>query len=700
MKKKHESKARGLAIVLFSAVLMLALAACAVSQPSSSTSSASVPYGKPWASSIFAGNLPSAQPAAKDDLYTHSGYDYLKSHQDGSTSTLMGDAGNELKTSVSATIDDTGVTTPELEQLRIFYRQAADADALETAGAGELRPYLKAIADTRNIDELRALLASPDFPFSPWVDTAVTAPDMMSEMCVAVIPRMLFSDAEDNPEIYLDSDDPGISSARSQLRRAKTVKAQGGLSMLSICDDDQVAKRAEELFALEKTYGKDTFQDKSAPSGYGTQSEAVKSFTLDELAAACPNFPIRDVLAKYGQDKGAAVVVMYPGWLTSFNSIWTEDNFEDLRALTELKVLAECSDFLSPTLFAGTYSQLGEQPPSAKDAAWAACDRTDTFSQLLAKTYVDYTLGQQAQDDLIGLSNELIDTYIGLIGKTTWLNADSREKVNDKIDNMALNILSPDGGYFDYSGLRLVPSEEGGTLLSNYLRLKAYNEQCEADLVGKPARASAVWYSMRPTARNCFYDPISNSINIFPGFVTSAVYDKAMAPEELLGSMGFTVAHEISHAFDYANSQFDAYGRPDPVFTADDISELAARRDKLAARYSAIEVSPGKSIDGAGVSAEAMADLSGMQAIAERGKVIDGFDFSKMFRRVAETWAAVYPEAYADVLLRDAHAPANARINVSSQMTDAFYGAFDVSEGNGMYLAPEERIALWGESAK
>lgn len=691
-------KTRLVAIAFISSILALVLVACGTSQPSNTASSTSGLYGKPWVSSMLAGNLPESPLAAKDDLYTRYAYDYLERHQDESFSTLLDDAKGELRSSVSSVIKDVGITGDELSQLRIFYAQASDEAALQAAGAEELKPYLKAIAETKSLEELNALLSSKDFPFSPWIDTTVSAPDMKSEMSVAITPRMLFSDVESGTDMYLDTDDASAAAARKQMRYAKDIEVGGWASMLSIGDSDETGETVQVFFELEKAYGKDTVQDKYSSSGYGTQAGTIKSLTLDELEAACPNFPIWETLAKYGQDKGETVMVMYPDWLDSFNSIWTEENFTTIRSMTEVKVLAECSDFLDPSLFQGTNARLGKDL-TAENIAWGACDRTDTFSQLLAKIYVEQILGQQAVDELTTLSNDLIDTYIDLVDKTAWLNSSSREKVNDKIDNMALNILSPDGGYFDYSELQLVPSDQGGTLFSNYLKIKAYNEKCESDFIGQPACASAVWYYIKPTTQNCFYDPVSNSINIFPGFVTSAVYDKAMAPEEFLGSIGFCVSHEISHAFDYSWSQFDAYGRPEPVFTADDISKFTVLRDKLAARYSNIEVVSGKNIDGMKVTAEAMADLSGLQAIVARGKALDSFDFKKMFERFSTTWAAVYPEAYADALLQDAHAPVNARVNVSAQMTDAFYDAFGVVEGDGMYLAPDKRIAIWGESA-
>lgn len=52
-------------------------------------------------------------------------------------------------------------------------------------------------------------------------------------------------------------------------------------------------------------------------------------------------------------------------------------------------------------------------------------------------------------------------------------------------------------------------------------------------------------------------------------------------------------------------------------------------------------------------------------------------------------------EAYAT----DAHPLSNLRANVTAQMFSEFYDSYGVKEGDGMYLAPESRIAIWGENA-
>ena len=685
-----------LAALALAAGLAAGLVSCS-QQTQTSASSEGAPYGSPWVSSVFTDNLPDATPTAADDLYLHYSYDYAAAHQKAVYASVAADAQGELQAAVTAIVKSSSVESPELEQLRLFYNQAADLDAVEAAGADELKPYLLAVLDTQSLDELEEVLLSEDFPFSPWIETNVSAPDMKSDMCVAVMPHMLFSDAESGADLYRDADNENAKDAIELTRSQKKLPVETDLSLLSIAEDDsQAAELAERMFDLEKSYGKDEDAQAYRDAGYGAQAQAVKFLTFDELAAACPNFPMRKTLAKLGENTGEGAIVMYPEWLSSFNDVWTEENFELLRTMTAVKVLRECSDFIAPSLYANMRAKLRQNVPTADEFAYAACNKVETFAQLLAKTYVEQELGARTAEKLEALANGLIDSYIDLVEATPWLDAQSREAIVDKIDNMALNVLYPDGGYFDYSGLKLTPSNAGGTLLGNYLAIKAYNDRLEAALIGKPARASATWLYVRPTLRNCFYDSVSNSVNIFPGYVTSAVYSEDMSAEELLAGMGFTVAHEISHAFDYSGSQFDAYGRPIAVFIGDDVQEFLAIRQKIAERYSTFEVLPGVYVDGEVTSVEATADLCGLQAALAHARSIEGFDYEKFFGRFALSWATTYSSAYANLLLADAHAPANLRVNASAQMVEEFYSTYGVAEGDAMYVAPDDRIAMWG----
>ena len=62
-------------------------------------------------------------------------------------------------------------------------------------------------------------------------------------------------------------------------------------------------------------------------------------------------------------------------------------------------------------------------------------------------------------------------------------------------------------------------------------------------------------------------------------------------------------------------------------------------------------------------------------------------------------WAKVVPEAALPNLLLDPHPLDILRVNVNAQMFDPIYDKLGVVEGDAMYLAPDERINIWGANA-
>lgn len=70
-------------------------------------------------------------------------------------------------------------------------------------------PHLDSIDAVTSIEELNALLASDDFPFSPFVVSLVATNDIRKDFVVGVLPNLLFAD----PVLmggthYQDTDNP------------------------------------------------------------------------------------------------------------------------------------------------------------------------------------------------------------------------------------------------------------------------------------------------------------------------------------------------------------------------------------------------------------------------------------------------------------------------------------------------------------
>ncbi len=675
----------------------------AATNPEALMNQPSEPGGEPWENTVWSTSLPEEKPTEADDLYLAVSYDWLKEAKEAGVATTrtQGDV-TAARTALAQTLSDESATGNGIDQLRIFYNQAYDLDALAEQGIDAIQPYIDAVMATNSLDELKALLVSEDFPFNPWFTFGISVADKRETNLVDINPNLLLSDMNmTGGDPYQDSDDPTKADAVQQMLMQDELYATYEISLILGSQGDEVSEMAQTISEFEKSYAKEletTYEAQNA--AYGEASKKHAPCTMEELESTFTNFPIKELLTRYGKDKSAQYIVTDFDWATPFNDLWTDDNFETLRMMTAVKVFHECKDFIDPEILGPISQALTQTIPTAEEVAYTACNKLATFSDAIAQNYADTVLGKSAVDRLTKLSKNLVAAYKEMFNETTWFEEETRTKMLEKLDNMTLNILYPESGYFDYSGLKLKTSEEGGTLISNYLAIKDYRNEQDNALIGTPATADMAWRKIAPTEINCFYAPQDNSINIYPGFINSATYSDDMSDVELLSTIGSVIAHEISHGFDYAGSQYDAYGLSNPLFVGDDADDFVERSNKLADYYSTISYDDeGNKVNGVDKLTEAAADLSGVQVVLEYAEDIDGIDYKTLFENYAFMWATSYPPVLSATLISDTHPLAYLRGNVNVQMFDEFYETFDVKEGDGMYLAPEDRVLIWGDAA-
>ena len=75
---------------------------------------------------------------------------------------------------------------------------------------------------------------------------------------------------------------------------------------------------------------------------------------------------------------------------------------------------------------------------------------------------------------------------------------------------------------------------------------------------------------------------------------------------------------------------------------------------------------------------------------------IDGFTPSqRCFIAWSQLWAEKSSDEVIPLLLQDNHAPGNYRAYAPLQHLETFYEAFEIEEGDPMWLPPEKRINVW-----
>lgn len=98
-------------------------------------------------------------------------------------------------------------------------------------------------------------------------------------------------------------------------------------------------------------------------------------------------------------------------------------------------------------------------------------------------------------------------------------------------------------------------------------------------------------------------------------------------------------------------------------------------------------------VSGERCKGEACADMGGMAVMLHLAKEDPDFDYAAFFNAYAGEWASNMTPEYAYYSASyDVHPLDYLRVNVTVAQFEEFYEAFGVQEGDGMYIAPEDRV--------
>ena len=367
--------------------------------------------------------------------------------------------------------------------------------------------------------------------------------------------------------------------------------------------------------------------------------------SIEEVDALCTSFPIVEVLDAMGYSS-SVVSIPDVGWLRTLDSLYTEENFEGLRAMLLRNSLDRACTFMGGDFLDEFLSYNGMDLQST----WYTYIFADVMLvNLLNIMYYDHVADPEAAALVESLFYELKDAMSVRISGADWMSDETKAYALQKLDAMGIEVGGPDS--VDYSSLTL-PSANGGNALEDYVAMKAYYTNERASLLGKTLESN-YWPLQSYTA---------NASNIWSAnkvYVTWAFLQDGY----------------------YYNSDSQAF------------AELSSR---VSDYISSVTLSPDRTMDPFIVINEVIADMGGMALAIDLGSSIEGFEFAKMFTEYSNVWATVYTQSFdSSSMVIDAHPPDGARVNMTVQQFQKFMDTFGVTEGDGMYLAPEDRVSIW-----
>ena len=112
-------------------------------------------------------------------------------------------------------------------------------------------------------------------------------------------------------------------------------------------------------------------------------------------------------------------------------------------------------------------------------------------------------------------------------------------------------------------------------------------------------------------------------------------------------------------------------------------------------QFDGIELPWGK-VNGAFIVSENMADNGGMSVTLDIMSKTEGVSYQEYFYNWARVWCQKgRPEYLAMLLSVDVHGPCILRTNMPPRNFKEWYETFNVTEADGMYIAPDKRIIIW-----
>lgn len=306
------------------------------------------------------------------------------------------------------------------------------------------------------------------------------------------------------------------------------------------------------------------------------------------------------------------------------------------------------------------------------------------------KLYIEKNFTEEKKSAINQMVDEMIEEYETMLQEEDWLSQTTRDRAIGKLKALRLRIGAPED--MDRYLTSYVP-DPNKSYLENVMALRRETSEKQYDSYGQPVDRT-VWQILPQELTPCYY-PTDNSINIPVSVLEAPYFDAAADEAGNLGALGTIIGHEITHAFDDLGSQYDENGDFANWWTAADRKAFDERAEKIINYYNTYKTPDAMRQDGRQTLGENIADLGSMRCltrIVEKKKL----PAEKFFESYANAWAST-SDALSDAIVSgmDEHAADKVRVNAVLGCCELFYQTYNVKDGDGMYIKPENRVGLW-----
>jgi putative endopeptidase len=323
------------------------------------------------------------------------------------------------------------------------------------------------------------------------------------------------------------------------------------------------------------------------------------------------------------------------------------------------------------------------------------------FNTFLTNEYISRYNNIQAINYVKTMAEDLKTVFTRIIKRNKWMQPKTKSKALKKLENFKLTVGSPellrDDPLLDYK-----PDDPWG----NSVKMSEWRHERAIELVGKSViDIPVIDWSQYPIKLvgtqayvvNASYTPTENGIYIPLGYIQKPFVDlDERGLEYNLSRIGFTIAHEMSHALDDWGSKYDEFGVLNDWWTEKDKKKFQEIQKDVIKQYEVFASYDGIDFDAEPSIGEDIADISGLAICQEYLRdfqlknedilPIQSLSFEAFFVYFAvQTRQKISKKAIAAQLKTNPHPLDKYRCNVPLSRTRVFRGIYNVKKGDKMW---------------
>lgn len=576
-----------------------------------------------------------------------------------------------------------------------YYASVMDATGIEAKGLTPLANEMSEIASIANRRSLSAYLGAT---LNSEVDGLITNADHV----FGVWMNQGFDDADHNyPHLWQgglglpDRDnylDP--SSQMSEMRAKYQAHIAAILKAAGLTDTEN---RAARILSLETKIARAFAPDADAADVFKQNNPWKRT----DFEVKAPGMDWDAFFASAGLAGQADFLVWQPSAVTGVSALVQGEDLDLWKDYLRLHLIEHYACILPEAVAAEHRKFYGsimpnQQIPGREDDAVAATN--GALGMAVGQLYTQRYFPPEAKAKAQAMARDLITAYHARISNVTWMSPQTREKALAKLDAFEIGIGYPDH-WIDYSTFDVVRGDAFG----NMRRAESFQRQLNLAQLKQPVDPTQ--WSINPQIPGAIIMFSPNAEFFAAAILQPPYFDAGGDTASNYGSAGAGMAHEIFHSFDELGNIYDAHGRLQRWWTAEDTARFHAAASKLAAQFDGYCPLADFCIKGEQVLGECVADLAGLTIahdayiLSLKGKpdvVIGGLTGEqRFFLAFARRWRIIQTDAkLRKRIATDTHAPGEYRADTVRNI-DNWYDAYKIGPNDKLSLDPGLRVRIW-----